>query len=73
MDEWLQGDFALTALALVTEKGSACSSYFNLGTVRRLVQDHAARKENYQRHIFALLSFELWHRRFLEGRTVTIQ
>lgn len=72
MDEWLQGDFAGTALRIMTEKHSACSNYFNLSYVASLVGKHAARKENYQRHIFALLSFELWHRRFLEGRSVSI-
>ena len=71
MDEWLQGDFAGTALRLLTEKHSACSHYFHLGYVASLVGRHVARKEDFKRHIFALLSFELWHRRFLEGRSVS--
>lgn len=27
---------------------------------------HQTRRDNYQRHLFALLSFELWHRNFFK-------
>jgi asparagine synthase (glutamine-hydrolysing) len=72
MDEWLQGDFANVARRLISEKDSACRRYFDLEYIGTLLDKHSARRENHERHIFALLSFELWHRVFLEGRSVSI-
>lgn len=67
MDEWLQKDLAVKAKELFNEKDSACRKYFNINFVNRMIELHQSRRENFQRRIFALLSFELWHRRFFEA------
>jgi asparagine synthase (glutamine-hydrolysing) len=67
MDEWLQTSFAGSTQNLLNQAGSACSEYFNLAYINSLIDDHARRRQNYQRQIFALLSFELWHRTFIGG------
>lgn len=65
MDQWLQGGLADVARELMNAPGSAARLYFNLGYINQMIDDHRNRRENYQRHIFALLSFELWHKAFL--------
>lgn len=67
MDEWLQKDLAIKAKELFNEKDSACRRYFNLNFVDRMIELHQSRRENFQRHIFALVSFELWHRNAFEA------
>ncbi len=64
IDEWLQNDLAKTLQRLFNERDSAVREYFNLHTINQMILLHQTRRENYQRHLFALLSFELWHRNF---------
>lgn len=66
MDEWLQGDFATTLQRLFNEQQSAVRRYFNINYINQLILLHQTRRENYQRQLFALMSFELWHRNFFE-------
>jgi len=47
---------------------SACSRYFNTAYIRRLLDDDREGREQYRRHIYLLLSFELWHRRFITAQ-----
>jgi asparagine synthase (glutamine-hydrolysing) len=68
MDQWLQKDFSNVARELFNDSGSACRKYFNLEYINTMLNKHQTKKENYQRNIFALLSFEIWHKSFFEGR-----
>ncbi len=49
---------------LLSEK-SAVGRYFDQSYIRRLVADHEAGRQNYMRHIYLLISFELWHQMFI--------
>lgn len=64
MDTWLQSDLADTARRIVNAKDSFCSNYFMPDYVNGLIEKHQSRKENFRRHIFALLCLELWHKTF---------
>jgi len=70
MDEWLQTDFAKVAKKLLNAKDSACKKYFNLDFINTMIDQHQKRKENFQSHIFMLLSFELWHETFFEDKRI---
>lgn len=67
MDEWLQGSFADDAKKIFNEKNSASGNFFRLKYINELIDLHKEGKENYLRHIMALLSFELWHKTFFEN------
>ena len=73
MDQWLQSDLAGFVRSLVNDRDSACTKYFNIPFINSMIDDHGSRRENYQRHIFALLSFELWHRSFFDSGGQTIE
>jgi asparagine synthase (glutamine-hydrolysing) len=44
---------------------SAASRYFRKEYIRRLYELHRSRREHNFRHLYLLLSFEMWHRTFL--------
>ena len=64
IDRWLQTDLGDRIKELVNSKDSACVKYFNVQYIHSLIDDHRQRKHNYQRQLFALLSFELWYNNF---------
>lgn len=67
MDEWLQGSFADDAKIIFNDKNSASRNFFNLEYLNNMIDLHKSGKENYLRHIFALLSFEMWYKTFFEN------
>jgi len=72
MDQWLQSGLSDTAKRLFALPDSACRQYFNLDYINGLIDSHIKRRHNYQRHIFMLLSFEIWHKTFFENKEVDI-
>lgn len=66
MDMWLQHDFANEARDLFNDSSSAARKYFNIKFINEMLDSHQNRKENFQRKIFTLLSFEIWHKTFFE-------
>ncbi len=66
MDEWLQKDLADTAYAIFNDPQAASKEYFDIKCVNHMLQQHKQKKEDYKRHIFMLLSFEIWHKNFFE-------
>lgn len=67
MDQWLQGEFSEKAKEIFNDRDSACREYFNLDFINQMLLKHRQKKENYQRNIFALLSFEIWYRSFFKA------
>lgn len=45
---------------------SSIGTYFDQDYIRRLLSEDRAGKEDWRRHIYLLVSFELWHRAFLK-------
>ena len=68
MDEWLQSDLAGVVRRVLNESDSVSREYFNMSFVNSMLEDHQRRRHNYQRQIFALLSFELWHKSFFQDK-----
>ena len=66
LDEWLQSNLAETAKTWFNSKDSICSNYFNLDYINNMIDLHQSHKVNFQRHIFILLSFEMWYRNFFK-------
>ncbi len=66
IDKWLQSDLAETAQKVLVRKDSAARLYFDVDFIEMMIEKHRKRRENFRRHIFALLSFELWHKNFFE-------
>jgi asparagine synthase (glutamine-hydrolysing) len=67
MDAWFQKELDGFVRDTILAPGSACSEYFETAYVEQLLAEHKSRRQDHRRRITALLSFELWHRRFLQS------
>jgi asparagine synthase (glutamine-hydrolysing) len=65
VQQWLRRSLAARVDSLLFSADSAVRHYFDIDYIRRLVQQHQAGRENHMRHIYLLISFEMWHRRFI--------
>jgi asparagine synthase (glutamine-hydrolysing) len=67
VDAWFQKELGGFVRDTVLGPGSACREYFEPAAMQRMLAEHGARRRDHRRRLFALLSFELWHRRFLRS------
>jgi asparagine synthase (glutamine-hydrolysing) len=44
---------------------SAVGRFFDRAYIRELLAQHESGMRNHLRHLYLLISFELWHRRFI--------
>jgi asparagine synthase (glutamine-hydrolysing) len=57
---------------LLSESNIRRRGYFDYQTVRRLIDDNLAGREDNNLKIFQLLTLELWHREFIDGATQAV-
>ncbi len=65
VQQWLRERLSARVDELLFSSDSAVRRYFDISYIRRIVEQHQAGRENYMRHIYLLISFEMWHRRFI--------
>lgn len=67
IDQWFQNELADYLRQTLLDSGAACLHYFELDEVKRMIDKHVSGERELQRQLFALLTFELWHRAFVKG------
>src|SRR5262249_35620588 len=67
IDQWLRGRMRRYVGDCLLSDSSAVNRYFSRGYIRQMVADHEAGRQDYLRHIYLLISFELWHNKFLDS------
>ena len=65
--KWLQGPMKSMVDDCLLSSDSAIGLYFDQEFVRQILRKHQQGKENYLRHIYLLVSFELWHRHYMRS------
>jgi asparagine synthase (glutamine-hydrolysing) len=65
IDRWLRTHMKAFAADCLLSQDSAVGRYFDRGYVRELLALHESGKRNHLRHLYLLITFELWHRRFI--------
>jgi asparagine synthase (glutamine-hydrolysing) len=65
IDRWLKDRLGSYAANRLLSDGSAVARYFDRGYIAELLGMHARQGRSYMRQIYLLLSFELWHQRFI--------
>lgn len=65
VNEWLQQD-NMKLLDYLFDADSFCNTHFNRPFIESLIRDHKNKKKNNSKHLFALISLELWHRYFFK-------
>lgn len=67
IDQWFRSRMRqYVGDCLLTER-SAVKRYFNVDYIRELVAAHESGRQNHLRHLYLLLSFEMWHQTFLNS------
>lgn len=67
VDRWFRVGMREYLEECLLSNRAALRRYFNQDYIRSLVAQHEAGQQNYLRHIYLLISFELWHQRFLSA------
>jgi asparagine synthase (glutamine-hydrolysing) len=65
VDKWLRGRMKQCVEDCLMSKDSAVNKYFDQSYMKKIVTAHEQRREDYMRHIYLLVSFELWNRKFI--------
>ncbi len=64
---WFRGQWRGMVTDLVLGERARARGVFNPGMVRRLVDEHIAGRAEHTERLWALVNFELWLRRFVDG------
>lgn len=64
--KWLRESLSSFVKELVLQHNSVCENYFDLDFIKRLLKEHESGSIQNERQILQLLTFELWHRRFIK-------
>jgi len=69
-DEWIRKDAKLKAFfeGILLDDRTLKRGYFNNRYVRKIVKSHMSNKKDYGKELCALVTFELWHRLFVDER-----
>lgn len=67
IDQWFREELNDDLAERLCAWGSACGRYFQIETIRRMLVDHRSGRQDNSRVLFNLLTFELWHERFISG------
>jgi asparagine synthase (glutamine-hydrolysing) len=65
IDQWLRSRMKFFANECLLGERSAVGRYFDRAYIRELLAQHESGVRNHLRHIYLLISFELWHQRFI--------
>lgn len=68
VDQWFKTDLLDYLEDRLLSTDSACCYYFEPRQVRRMIDDHKNHAEDYKRHLFSLLTFEIWYDQFISAR-----
>ena len=63
--EWMRGPMRPFVEDCLLSGDSSLSRYFNQSYIQQMYTRHLEGREQYMRHIYLLMSFELWHRNYM--------
>jgi asparagine synthase (glutamine-hydrolysing) len=67
VDKWLRSSMKKYIGDCLLSGSSAVNHYFNRAYVQQLLANHESGRQEHLRHIYLLISFELWHRAFMRS------
>lgn len=67
LKNWLRGPLKPLMLDLLSSDSIGQREYFNSNTIDRWVTEHLNQRVNHSHRLWALMVFELWHRRVLDA------
>jgi len=61
---WFKEELSNTLIQLIDEPNSFSSIYFNKGFIKTMIDLHIKKKKDFKKHLFIILSLELWYKNF---------
>jgi asparagine synthase (glutamine-hydrolysing) len=71
IDKWLRTCMRSFVRDCLLSESAAVNRYFDPRCIRAMVDQHERGQAQHLRHIYLLLSFELWHNRFISGKSAS--
>ena len=68
MASWIKNELRSYIGDYLLSETSRSRDYFDQAYIEQIISDHQKGKYDYNRQIWALLNFEVWHRTFLNGK-----
>lgn len=65
IDDWFQRELRGEIEERLLSDGSATRKFLKAETVRKMINDHASKKEDYKRPLLSFLTFEIWYDSFI--------
>jgi asparagine synthase (glutamine-hydrolysing) len=65
--EWFRGAQRDWITGLLLDERATGRGYFDTGYVRRILDDHIARRSDHAAHLWSLAMLELWHRQYIDA------
>jgi asparagine synthase (glutamine-hydrolysing) len=66
---WFRGQYSSVVDEYVTGERASSRNIFERDVVRRIVAEHSSGAANHTEKLWALVNFEMWLRRFIDGET----
>ena len=70
VDKWLRGGMRRFVHEYLLSPDAGVNQFFNRSYIQQIVSEHESGKRWNLRHIYLLISFELWYRRFIQPATL---
>jgi asparagine synthase (glutamine-hydrolysing) len=64
---WFRTSLRDWLTSILLDNRTLSRGYFKPESIRQIIDDHMAQKRNYSVYFGLLLTFELWHRMFIDG------
>ena len=65
LDRWFRSELSGYVREMLLSPNSACLMYFRTEAIEAMLTEHRSGRQDHQRLLFSLLTFELWHRQFV--------
>ena len=67
LDRWFRSELSGYVRDTLLSPNSACRIYFRPEAIETMLAEHRNGRQDHQRQLFSLLTFELWHRQFIDN------
>jgi asparagine synthase (glutamine-hydrolysing) len=65
LDQWFGRELRTYLSDQLLDQQSACRIYFHPAAIEKMITDHETGRYDHKRHLFSLLTFEMWYQQFI--------
>ncbi len=65
LDNWFQSSLKSNIEEKLLSEGSAIREFLNADIIKKMIEDHSSKKQDYKRPLLSFLTFEIWYESFI--------